>query len=131
MISSNSQTQYSDDSTESDEQVSEDPQLKRLTNLKLIYESEIESCIEFITSGIDCGEDSEIIEETLQEIKELQEKYYFTVRELLDKAPSSDGESLCSHLSKLKFKIRKTNSAYQKYKKGSCVRATKQPNKYK
>ena len=69
---SNSQTQYSDDNTESQEQVSEDPQLKRLTNLKLIYESEIESCIEFITSGIDCGEDSEIFEETLLEMKELR-----------------------------------------------------------
>ena len=35
----------------------------------------------------------------------------------LDKAPSSDAETLCSHLSKLKFKIRKTTSAYRKYKK--------------
>ena len=117
MISSNSQTQYSDDNTESHEQVSEDPHLKRLTNLKLMYESEIESCIEFITSGIDCGEDSETVEETLLEIKELQEKYELTIQELLDKAPSSDAETLCSHLSKLKFKIRKITSAYRKYKK--------------
>ena len=41
MISSFLQTQYSDDKTESHEQVSEDPQLKCLTNLKLMYESEI------------------------------------------------------------------------------------------
>ena len=115
MISSNSQTQYSDDNNESHEQVSEDPQLKHLTNLKLMYESEIESCIEFITSGIDCGEDSGTVEVTLLEIKELQEKYEFTIQELLDKAPSSDAETLCSHLSK--FKIRKTTSAYRKYKK--------------
>ena len=82
MNSSNSQTQYSDDNTESHEQVSEDPQLKRLTNLKLMYESETESYIEFITSGIDCGEDRVTIEETLLEIKELQEKYDFTIQEL-------------------------------------------------
>ena len=113
----NLQTQYSDDNTESHEQVSEDPQLKRLTNLKLMNESEIESCIEFITSGIDCGEDSETIEETLLEIKELQEKSDFTIQELLDEAPSSDAETLCSHLSKLNFKRRKTTSAYRKYKK--------------
>ena len=117
MISSNSQTQYSDDNTKSDKQVSEDHQLKRLTNLKLMYESESESCIEFITSGIDCGEDSETVEETILEIKEVQERYEFTIQELLDKAPSSDVETLCPHMSKLKFKIRKTTSAYRKYKK--------------
>ena len=82
-----------------------------------MYESEIEFCIEFITSGIDCGEDSETVEETLLEIKELQEKYELTIQELLDKAPSSDAETLCSHLRQLKFKIRNTTSAYRKYKK--------------
>ena len=116
MIYSNSQTQYSEDNTESHKQVSEDPHLKCLTNLKLMYESEIESCIEFITSGIDCGEDSETVEETLLEIKELEKKE-LTIQELLDKAPSSDAETLCSHLSKLKFKTRKITSAYRKYKK--------------
>ena len=75
MISSNSRTEYSDDNTESHEQVSEDRQLKHLTNLKLMYESEIESCIEFFTSGIDCREDSGTVAVTLLEIKELQEKY--------------------------------------------------------
>ena len=70
-----------------------------------------------ITSGTDCGEDSETVEETLIETKELQKKYYIKIQELSDKAPSSDAEALCSHLSKLKFKIRKTTSANQKYKK--------------
>ena len=82
-----------------------------------MYDSKIESCIEFITSGTDCGEDSETVEETLLEIKELQKKYEFIIQELLDKALSSDAETLCSHLSKLIFKIRKTTSAYRKYKK--------------
>ena len=100
IISSNSQTQYSDANTENHEQVSEDPHLKRLTNLKIMYESEIELSIEFITSGIDCCEDSETVEETLHEIKELLEKCDFTFQGLLD------AESLCSNLSKLKIKIR-------------------------
>ena len=83
----------------------------------MIYESEIEWHIEFFTSGTYCGGDSETVEETLLKIKEIQEKYDFTIQEFLDKAPSSDAENLCSHLSKHKFKIRKTTSAYRKYKK--------------
>ena len=104
MISSNSQTQNLDDNIESHEQVSEDPHSKHMTNLKLMYESEIESCIEFITSGIDCGENSDTVEEILLEIKEIKEKYDFTIQERLDNAPSSDAETLCSLLSKLKLK---------------------------
>ena len=82
-----------------------------------MYEIEIQSCIEFITCGIDCGEDSETVEETLLEIKELQEKYDFTIQELLNKTSLSDAKALCSHLRRLKFKIRKTTSAYRKNKK--------------
>ena len=111
IISSNSQTQYSDANTENNEQVSEDPHLKLLTNLKMMYESEIELSIEFITSGIDCREDPETVKETLHEFKELLEKCDFTIQGILDAEP------LCSNLSKLKIKIRKTTSAYQKYKK--------------
>ena len=111
MISPKLQTQYSDNNTESHEQFSEDPHLKRLTNLKLMYESEIEYCIELNTTSFDCGEDSETVEVTLLEIRELQEKYDFTNQHLLQKATSCDAETLCSHLGKLKFKIRKTTSA--------------------
>ena len=80
-----------------------------------MYESELESCIDFITSGIDCGEDPETVEVTLTEIKEFHKKYEFTIQDLPDRAPSSDTETLCSHLSWLK--IRKIFSVYWNYKK--------------
>ena len=67
MISSNSQTDYSEDNTQTQKQVSEGPHLKRLPKLKLMYESEMESYLEFITPRFDCGEDSETVEETLIE----------------------------------------------------------------
>ena len=54
------------------EESSVDPHLKHIKNQKLMFESEIESCIEFVVSGIDSGEDTETLGETLSEIKELQ-----------------------------------------------------------
>ena len=72
MISAKSQTENSEDNTKSLVQVSEDPHLKCLTNLKLMYKSEIESCIKFLKSGTDCGEDSELLEETLVEIEQFR-----------------------------------------------------------
>ena len=39
-----------------------------------MFESKIESCIEFIVPGIDSREDTETLKEILSEIKELQEK---------------------------------------------------------
>ena len=73
--------------------------------------SKIESGIEFVVSGIDSGEDTETLEETLRENKEMQEKLDNSVQELLDISPSEDADTLCSHFSKLKFKIRKTTTA--------------------
>ena len=56
-------------------------------------------------------------EETLVKIQQLQEKYHFTIQELLDKATWSDADPLSSYLSSLIFEIKKTTSAYRKYKK--------------
>ena len=94
-----------------------DPHLKHIKTQKLMFESEIESCIEFVVSGIGSGEDTETLEETLGEIKELQEKLDKSVPELLDISPSEDADTLCFELSKLKFKIRKTTAALRKHKK--------------
>ena len=38
-----------------------------------MFESEIESCIEFVVSGIDSGEDTETLEETLKQIRVARE----------------------------------------------------------
>ena len=111
--STNSQTPAMGENKES----SVDPHLKHIKNQKLMFESEIESCIEFVVSGIDSGEDTETLEETLSEIKELQEKLDNSVQELLDISPSEDADTLCFQLSKLKFKIRKTTAALRKHKK--------------
>ena len=92
------------------EESSVDPQLKHIEKQKLIFESEIEPCIEFVVSTIDSGEDTETIEETLSVIKELQEKSDNSVQELLEISPSEDAHTLCSHLSKLKFKIQKPST---------------------
>ena len=97
-----------------------DPHLKHRTlikNQKLMFESEIESCTEFVVSGIHYGENTETLEETLSEIKELQEKLDNSVQELLDISPSEDADTLCFQFSKLKFKIRKTTAALRKHKK--------------
>ena len=99
------------------EESSVDPHLKHIKNQKLMFESEIEPCIEFVVSGIDSGEDTETLEETLSEIKELQEKLDNSVQELLDISPSEHADMLCFQLSKLKFKIRKTTAAPRKHKK--------------
>ena len=85
------------------EESSVDPHLKHIKNQKLMFESEIESCIEFVVSGIDSGEDTETLEETLSEIKELQEKLDNSVQELLDISPSEDADTLCFQLSKLRL----------------------------
>ena len=45
-----------------------DPLLKHIKNQKLMFGSEIEPCIEFVVSGIESGEDTETLEETLSEI---------------------------------------------------------------
>ena len=81
------------------EESSVDPHLKHNKNQKLMFESKIESCIEFVVSGIDSSEDTETLEETLSEIKELQEKLDNSVQELLDISPSEDADTLCFHLS--------------------------------
>ena len=99
------------------EESSVDPHLEHIKNQKLMFESEIESCIEFVVSGIDFGEDTETLEESLSEIKELQEKLDNSVQELLDISPSEDADTLYFQLSKLKFKIRKTTAALRKHKK--------------
>ena len=99
------------------EESSVDPHLKHIKNQKLMFESEIESCIEFVVSGIDSEEDTETLEETLSEIKELQEKLDKSVQELLDISPSEDADTLCFQLSKLKFKIPKATAALRKHKK--------------
>ena len=72
------------------------------------FEIEIESCIEYVVSGIDFGEDTETLEETLSKIKELQEKHDKSVQEFLDVLPSEDADTLCSQLSKVK------NSRFEK-----------------
>ena len=82
-----------------------------------MFESEIESCIEFFVSGIDSGEATETLEKTLSEIKELQEKIDNFVQELLDISPSEDADTFCFQLNKLKFKIRKTTVSLRKHKK--------------
>ena len=79
------------------------------------------NCIEFVVSGINSGEDTETLEETLSEIKELQEKLDNSVQELLDISPSEDADTLCFQLSKLKFKIRKTTAALRKHKKNQSA----------
>ena len=99
------------------EESSVDPHLKHIKNQKLMFESKIESCIELVVSGIDSGEDTKTLEETLSEIKELQEKLDNSVQELLDISPSEVADKLCFQLSKLKFKIRKTTAALRKHKK--------------
>ena len=101
------------------EKSSVDPHFKHIKNQKLIIESEIESCIELVVSGIDSREDTETLEETLSEIKELQEKLDNSVQELLDISSSEDADMLCFELSKLKFKIRKTTAALRKHQKES------------
>ena len=93
------------------EESSVDPHLKHIKN-----QNQIESCIEFVVSGIDSWEDTETLEETLCEIKELQEKLDKSVQELLDISPSEDADMLCFELSKLKIKIRKTTVALRKQK---------------
>ena len=82
-----------------------------------MFEKEIESCIEFVVSGIDYGEDTETREEKLSDIKELQQKLDNSSQELLDISQSEDAGTFCSQLSKLKFKIRKTTAALRKHKK--------------
>ena len=111
--STRSQTVAMDENKES----SVNSHLKHIKNQTLMCESEIESCIEFVVSGIDSGEDTETLEETLSKIKELQEKLDNSVHELLDISPSEDADTFCSQLSRLKFKIRKTTAALRKYKK--------------
>ena len=102
-----------------------DPHLKHIKNQKLMFESKIESCIEFVVSGTYSGEDTETLEETLSEIKELQEKLNKSCQELSDISPSEDKDTLCFELSNLKFIIRKTTAALRKHKKNSKLR-TKQ-----
>ena len=99
------------------EESSADPQLKHIKNQKLMIESEIESYIELVVSGIDSGEDTKTLEGTLSEIKELQEKLDNSVQELLDILPAEDANTLCSQLSKLKFKIPKTTATLRRRKK--------------
>ena len=70
-----------------------------------MFESNIESCIEFVVSVIDSGEDTEAREETLSGVKELLEKLDKSVQELLDILPSEDADTHCFELNKLKFKI--------------------------
>ena len=96
------------------EESSVDPHLKHIKKQKLMFESEIESCIEIFVSRIDSGEDTETLEETMSETKELQEKIDNSVQELLDISPSEDADALCSQLSKLIFKIRMTIAALHK-----------------
>ena len=84
-----------------------------------MFESEIESCIEFVVSGIDSEEDFETLEETLSGIKELQEKLNNSLQELLDISPAEDADAHCFQLTKPKFKIRKTTSDLRKHKKGT------------
>ena len=125
---SNSQTQYWDDNTESHEQVFEDPHLKRLTYLKLMYESEIESCIDFITSGIDCGKDwnsrgnSPWNQGTLGEVR-LYNSRTFGQSTIIGRRNSM--------LSFEQTQIQDTEDYFRipKIQKGTCVRTTKQPNK--
>ena len=99
------------------EEPSVDPHLKHIKHKKLMFESEIEICIEFVVSGIDSREDTEPLEVTLGEIKELQEKLDNSVQELLDISPSEDADTLCFERRKLKFEIRKTTFALSKHKK--------------
>ena len=47
---------------------------------------------------MDSGEDTEIVEETLMETKELQGKLDSSVQQLLDISPSEDADTLCSQL---------------------------------
>ena len=83
-----------------------------------MFEMEIDSCVDFVVSGIDSGEDTGTLEETLSEIKELQEKLDNSVQELLVISPSEDAaDTLCFHFSKLKFRIRKTTAVLRKNKK--------------
>ena len=96
---------------------SADPQLKHIKNQKLMFESEIESYIELVVSGIDSGEDTETLEGTLSEIKEPQEKLDNSVQELLDILPAEDANTLYSQLSKLKLKIPKTTATLRRRKK--------------
>ena len=53
--STSSQTLAMGENTES----SVDPHLKHIKNQKIKFESKIESCNEFVVSGIDSGEDTE------------------------------------------------------------------------
>ena len=99
------------------EESSLDPHLKHIKNQNIVLESEIESCIEFVVSGIDSGEDFKTLEETLFEIKELQEKLDNSLQELLDISPSEDADTHCFQLTKPKFKIRKTTAVLRKHKK--------------
>ena len=99
------------------EESSVDPHLKHIKNQKLMFESEIESCIEFVVSGIDSGEDTVTLEETLNEIKALQEKLDNSVQEFLDISPSEEADTHSFQPSKLIFKIRKTTAALRKHKK--------------
>ena len=99
------------------EESSVDPHLKHIKNQNIVLASEIESCVEFVVSGIDSGEDTETLEETLSKIKELQEKLNISLQELLDISPSEDADTHCFQFTKSKFKIRKTTVVFRKHKK--------------
>ena len=112
---------------------------KMLESSKMLLTDDIPFHLENLNSSIDDSEDVDILQETVQEIKEKQRKLETVVSQLIILIDPSEQSNYSREHSRLKIEVKKCIDNFKKYVKGKsqintgedfslCVGATNRPN---